>query len=103
MSNFPLYDTIIAKLSENNTDTTVSISSEMKTQFTDFVKSSNQKVHEFIYMLIKVYQVKHGKTSTTNLPFNGKEQKTGIKFDIENLPCELHHILYMFYEMETTN
>ena len=51
-------------------------------------------------MLVKVHQLKADNTSSTNLPYNGKEQKSGLKFDIDNLPYHLQHILLEFYKMQ---
>jgi hypothetical protein len=103
MPNFPLYDNIVQKLAEQNIIITAPISLENKTRFVDFIKVSNQNVHDFIYMLIKVYQLKFDTTSSTNLPFNGKEQKCGLKFDIDNIPTHLQHILFEFYNMQDTD
>jgi hypothetical protein len=100
MTNFPLYDNIISKLNENNVDINTPVTNENKIKFTEFVKSSQQNVHEFIYMLIKVHQLKSDNLSSTNLPFNGKEQKSGLKFDIDNLPNQLQHILLYFNQMQ---
>ena len=103
MPNFPLYDNIVQKLAEQNNPITSPISPENKMKFVDFVKGSDQNVHEFIYMLIKVYQLKYDTTSSTNLPFNGKEQKCGLKFDVDNIPPHLQHILFEFYNMQATD
>ena len=100
MTNFPLYDNIITKLEEQNTNISTPIQNADKIKFAEFVKNSNQNVHEFIYMLIKVHQLKADNTSSTNLPYNGKEQKSGLKFDIDNIPSQLQHILLEFYTMQ---
>ena len=103
MPNFPLYDNIVQKIAEQDIVTTSPLSLENKTKFVDFVKVSNQNVHDFIYMLIKIYQLKFDTTSSTNLPFNGKEQKCGLKFDVDNIPPQLQHILFEFYNMQDTD
>ena len=100
MTNFPLYDNIEQKLQEQNVIISEPVATENKQEFIDFVKTGDQNIHEFIYMLIKVYQLKFDKTSSTSLPFNGKEQKCGLKFDIDNLPNHLQHILIEFHNMQ---
>jgi hypothetical protein len=100
MTNFPLYDNIVTKLEENHANISEPIQNTDKIKLADFVKTSNQNVHEFIYMLIKVHQLKADSTSSTNLPYNGKEQKSGLKFDIDNIPSHLQHILLAFYTMQ---
>ena len=100
MSNFPLYDSIEQKLIELSIDKDSQVSIEHKNKFVDFVKTTDQRIHELIYMLIKVHQLKYDTTSSTNLPFNGKEQKCGLKFDIDILPCHLQHILIQFSNIQ---
>ena len=62
----------------------------------EFIKKSEKDVHELIYMLIKTHYIKNNDTSSTNLPFNGKEQKAGLKFEFDSLPIQLQNILYKF-------
>ena len=100
MTNFPLYDSIEQKILELSIDKDSSITSENKNKFVEFVKTTSEDIHQLIYMLIKVHQLKYDATSSTNLPFNGKEQKCGLKFDIDVLPSHLQHILIQFSNMQ---
>ena len=100
MPNFPLYDNIEQKIKDQKIVTSEPVATVNKQEFIEFVKTGDQNIHEFIYMLIKVYQLNFDKTSSTSLPFNGKEQKCGLKFDIDNLPNHLQHILIGFHNMQ---
>ena len=100
MTNFPLYDSIEQKILELSIDKDSSVTSENKNKFVEFVKTTGEDIHQLIYMLIKVHQLKYDTTSSTNLPFNGKEQKCGLKFDIDILPSHLQHILIQFSNMQ---
>ena len=97
MSNFPLYTSIVEKLDPSKIET--SITNEQKTEFSEFVKLQDNNTHELIYILLKIHQIRTENNSKTSLPFNGKEQKAGLKFDIDNCPAKLQHILYKFMEM----
>lgn len=101
MSNFPLYDNIIQKLEDAGQSPDTPITIDEKHTFIDFVKASDQNVHEFIYMLMKVHQLKFDTTSSTNLPFNGKEQKCGLKFDMDALSHHLQRVLYEFSKIKS--
>jgi len=66
------------------------------------IKSFDRHTHELVYALIKAYGIDENIT-TTNLPFSSKSLKTGIKFDINNLPLKLQHILKKFATMHAEN
>ena len=95
--SFPLYDSIADKID----DAIESISHDQKLTICEFIKKTDQHIHELLYMLMKVHQIKYDSTSSTTMPFNAKEQKCGIKFDVDNLPPKLQHILYNFSQMDS--
>jgi len=100
-NNFPLYDSILSQLSDADTSTALSV--EKKHELIEYVKKSGADIHELFYMLLKVHNVNSGYASQTNLPFNGKEQKTGLKFDLDTLPIILQHILYKFSKIQQSS
>ena len=95
--NFPLYTSILEQIDDDVLDTT--LTNEQKTEFSEFIKISDNNVHELTYILLKIHQIKSDGISKTSLPFNGKEQKAGLKFDIDNCPLKLQHILIKFMKM----
>jgi hypothetical protein len=96
--SFPLYDSICEKI---NDDINTPLDHDKKIAFCDFVKKSEQNIHELLYMLMKTHQIKYDATSSTSMPFDGKEQKCGLKFDIDNLPIKLQQILFSFSQIES--
>ena len=97
--SFPLYDSICEKIDAHSC--TEPINHDQKLVLCEFVKKSEQNIHELLYMLMKVHQIKYDATSSTIMPFSAKEQKCGIKFDVDNLPYKLQHILYNFSQMDS--
>ena len=95
MCDFPLFDTLNRDISEDIKDLT----DEEKEDFLVKFKKLDDKVHELIYVLIRVYDMKNNKGIHT-LPFNAKQIKAGYKFDIDNLPIKLKQILYKFICIE---
>lgn len=96
MSNFPLYDSLSKELSQRD------LSVKEKTDFTNKVKDINDAGAELIYALIRVYQMENSEDqSTFKLPFGGKYVKNDMKFDLEQLPNKLKHILYKFLQIHT--
>jgi len=97
MSNFPLYNSILEKLDEKQLEN--QLTTDEKQEFVNFVKTADNDKHELIYILLKIHQIRTENSSKTSLPFSGKEQKAGLKFDIDNCPEKLQQILYKFMEM----
>ena len=100
MSNFPLYNSIVEQLDANTLDQP--ITNNQKIEFVEFIKLSDNNTHELVYILLKIHQIRTELSSKTSLPFNGKEQKAGLKFDIDNCPNKLQNILYKFMQMTNT-
>ena len=101
MSNFPLYTSIIEQIDPQLFET--QITTEQKHEFVEFIKASDNNTHELTYILLKIHQIKNENTSKTSLPYSGKEQRAGLKFDIDNCPSKLQHILYKFMIMTKSN
>ena len=96
MSNFPLYDTLSNDIIDNPED----LSTKEKDDFLKMVKKIDSNGYEIIYVLIRVYQLENTEDkSTFKLPFGGKFIKEDIKFDFDELPNKLKHILYKFINM----
>jgi hypothetical protein len=93
MANFPLYTSLFKEFENtkeqlNNTD---------KEHIVNTIKKLDTNGHELIYALIKTYQIKHG--DTFNVPYGMKEQKLGYKFDLDNIPTILQHMLRKFVDL----
>jgi len=91
MSNFPLYDDLLKKVREDE------LTIKEKDEFMKIIKNIDDNGAELIYALIRTYQLENCEDkSTFKLPFGGKFVKDDIKFDLNELPNELKHILYQF-------
>ena len=96
MSNFPLYDNLFVDLP------TEEMTVKHKDKFVKLIKEIDQNGSELIYALIRVYQLENSDDkSTFKLPYGGKFDKTDMKFDFNDLPNELKHILFKFIQIHT--
>lgn len=88
--NFPLYDSLknneFKELTDDEKDTLV-----------EKIKNMNDEKQEIVYALMKVYYMEEQNTLTSNeLPYNGKELKNRLKFDLDQIPSKLQYILKSF-------
>ena len=96
MSNFPLYDNLIKDIS--NEEMTV----KQKDKFMKLIKDLDELGSELIYALIRVYQLENCEDkSTFKLPYGGKFVKHDMKFDLNELPNELKHLIFKFLQIHT--
>ena len=94
MSNFPLYDNLIKDLPEEE------ITVKQKDKFIKLVKDIDDYGSELIYALIRFYQLENSEDkSTFKLPYGGKYVKHDMKFDFNELPNQLKHILFKFIQI----
>ena len=94
MSNFPLFDNLNKDLP--NEEITV----KHKDKFIKLVKDIDEDGSELIYALIRFYQLENSDDkSTFKLPYGGKFVKHDMKFDYNELPNELKHILFKFIQI----
>lgn len=95
-SSFPLYDNLIMDL--NNTS--VDLKTKEKDEFMSLIKKIDDNTSELVYALIRVYQLENNENiSTFTLPYDGKFIDNEIKFDLNELPNKLKHILLKFLKM----
>jgi len=88
--NFPLYDSLknneFKELTDDEKDTLV-----------EKIKNMNDEKQEIVYALMKVYYIEEKNTVSSNeLPYNGKELKNRLKFDMDQIPSKLQYILKLF-------
>ena len=97
--SFPLYDTLSNEI-ENEED----IEFKKKEKLMKDIKSLDNKGHETIYALIKVFKIQNDEsTSTLTIPYEGKNIKAGIKFEFDKLPIKLKYMLLKFVELHIKN
>ena len=92
MSNFPLYDNLFAE-----TDMVDDLTENEKTELIKLIKSIDNVGAEYIYVLIRIYQLENSDDkSTFKLPYGGKYIKNDVKFDLNELPNKLKQMLFKF-------
>lgn len=94
-STFPLYDTLYHKVQHANIGDP-EITSSQKKAIISFIDSSQEHIHELVYVLIRMYQLQHDSAQSFILPYGGKKTKKGIKFNLNKFPHTLSHIIYQF-------
>ena len=93
--SFPLYNTFKNNSDITNKELTLNEKEELITMIDSFQKNEH-KSHELIYALIRCHQLEDDSITYTSLPYECKEQKSGIKFNVSKLPAKLQQILYAF-------
>ena len=93
-SKFPLYTSI-----KNITDFEKELSHQELVNVSQKIKKLDKNTHELVYALIKSYQIDNKENKAHMLPYESKQLKTGIKFDMNNIPKGLQNMLAKFLEM----
>lgn len=93
-SKFPLYTSI-----KNITEFDKELSHQELVNVAQKIKKLDKNTHELVYALIKSYQIDNKENKVHMLPYESKQLKTGIKFDMNNLPKGLQNMLAKFLEM----
>tara|TARA_B100001769_G_C21681474_1_gene377393 strand:+ start:120 stop:422 length:303 start_codon:yes stop_codon:yes gene_type:complete len=93
-STFPLYNSI-----KNITDFSKELQPKDLLTVSHKIKKLDKSTHELIYALIKSYQIDNKQNKAHMLPYESKQLKTGVKFDMNNIPKELQCMLSKFLEM----
>jgi hypothetical protein len=91
----PVYDLIKSQL--DNVDTTVDLSETEKQELVQSIVNIDKTGSELVYCIIRSYE--HEKNEDNTIPFNGKIQKSGIRFELDSFDTRLKHILKRFVEM----
>lgn len=90
--NFPLYQSI-------KRDDFKELTTEEKDKFMEVLKDMSEDKHKVIYALIRAYHLEHD-INMQEIPYGGKNLKSGLKFDFDNLPSKLQFMLYNFSSLK---
>lgn len=91
----PVYNLINSQL--ETIDISEDLTDDEKQKLVQSITSMDKTGSELIYCIIRSYENEHGGDNT--LPFNGKIQKSGIRFELDSFDIKLKHILKRFVEM----
>ncbi len=94
-TRFPLYDSLINVVSVDEEPP----NAEIQLEISQKIKKFDKNAQELVYALIKAYQIKNPCTNQHTIPFEGKQLKSGLKFDMSKLPEHLQKIISKFVEL----
>ena len=94
-SNFPLLTALRSQLDPSPQDLTA----EQLLHLSKDIRQFGKEPAERVYGLIRAYSLESGGLSTISLPYDGVVLKSGPKFDLDNMPSELVHILQKFVDL----
>lgn len=99
-SGFPLYSTLLKEvdtdIKNKGIEPTSPISLVSKQFVMNHIKKIDKQNFEYIYCLILSYYIDTNKKNVQTIPYEGKQLKSGIKFNFEDLPNKLQRIIYTF-------
>ena len=93
MKEFPLYDTLIKDVDDKE------LSVKYKKDLLKNIGKINDKGHELLYVLIKIYSMEH-EDEKLEIPYKGKfTSLNDLEFDLENLPNQLKQMINRFINL----
>lgn len=92
---FPLFDTIYKQTEGKSTN----ISYDERLQLSDQIKTLDNAGHEFIYAIIRKYQLEIDKDCFDDLPYNVRVNKNGLKWEMQKLPSRLIVMIRHFVDL----
>jgi hypothetical protein len=92
---FPLFDTLYKQTEEKSTN----ISTEERLKLSEQINSLDKTAHEYIYAIIRNYQLECDKDCFDDLPYSVKVQKNGYKWEMQKLPSRLVVMIKHFVEL----
>lgn len=97
MSNIiPVYDILKKKIeSENNYE--IDLTHKEKQALTKALNSIDANGSELVYCIIRSYENEQQQDNV--LPFDGKIQKSGIRFELDKFDIKLKHMINAFVAM----
>ena len=92
---FPLFHTLYKQTEEKSTN----ISTEDRLRLSEQINSLDKTAHEYIYAIIRNYQLECDKDNFYELPYNVRVQKNGYKWEMQKLPSRLIVMIKHFVEL----
>jgi len=96
-NQFPLFDSLSTLISDKNEYLTPTQIEYCVREIKTFDRNS----YELLYGIIKSFEIHNNMNN--NIPYEGKQLKTGVKFDFNNFPVKLQQMIYKFCEMRKDN
>ena len=93
MNNFPLYETLNSELSATDLK---DLSVKQKEKCIEKLKHLDQNGQELVYMLIR-----SSSEDISFVPFGGQLWKNDIRFNFNDFPVRLKHLINKFLDLHT--
>jgi hypothetical protein len=99
-TGFPLYSNLVKEIDLDLKSKSLEDNSQIPLEDKKFVMNNIKKIdkqhYEYIYCLILSYYIDINKKNVDTIPYEGKQLKSGIKLNFEDLPNKLQRIIYTF-------
>ena len=87
----PLFNSLKSNTSEDNTD------NEKLLKISELInKHFDKEGFELLYIIIKCYSMIEDNVHINEIPYKPKINKTGLKYDFNNLPNKLINMIHTF-------
>ena len=91
---------IFNSLYDNTKNIQTVLDDNQKNTVIELIPKLDQKGHDLLFFLIRMYHNQQSKEVTFTLPYQPNEEKSNnIEFDLNNFPNHLQHIIHMFVRM----
>jgi hypothetical protein len=87
---------------ENTKHNIMELNDEEKQTIIDLIPKLDQKGHDLLYFLIRMYHNQELQDITFTLPYQTSPSESdgkNIEFNLSNFPCHLQHIVFLFTKM----
>jgi hypothetical protein len=88
--SFPLYDILL----KDCTNTELSI--EQKRELINIIPTLDDKAHQNIFTIIRIYGLKNSSSDIFEIPYEGNKINNDVKFNLDKLPNVLGQMIYRF-------
>ena len=99
-TGFPLFSTLVKEVDADIKNRGLDENSAIPLADKQFVMNNIKKIDklnfEYIYCLIVSYYIDTNKKNVESIPYEGRQLKSGIKFNFEDFPNKLQRIIYTF-------
>lgn len=99
-NGFPLYSDLLKEvdldIKNRSLAEDAAITLDEKKSIMNVIKKIDKQNYEYIYCLILSYYIDINKKNIEKIPYEGKQLKSGVKLNLEDLPNKLQRILYTF-------
>jgi len=93
---------IFNSLFMNTKNITTPLDETQKQNIIQLIPKLDQKGHDLLFFLIRMYHTKESKDITFQIPYHTSatvDKQSDIEFDLKDFPNHLQHMIFMFVRM----